>query len=66
MKKHIIGLLLFLLLTIPALADSPLTSTPFYKAYSDEKIVQKAAEEGLNKKVLKFLVNEKKDQRKNL
>ena len=61
MKKRLICLLTMCLLTFPLLADSPLTSTPFYKAYADEKIVQKAEENGLHKKVLKFLVNEKKD-----
>ena len=42
-------------------ADSPLTSTPFYKACMDVGIVAYAKSEGLQTKVLKFLCKKKAD-----
>lgn len=41
------------------LADSPLTSTPFWMAYEDIKEVKYAKENGLDKKVLKALTGKK-------
>ena len=41
------------------LADSPLTSTPFWMAYEDVKEVKYAKENGLDKKVLKQLTGKK-------
>ena len=46
-----------LLTTSQALADSPLTSTPFGKAYQDVEIVQHAIEDGLDIKTIKALGN---------
>ncbi|MEX1002728.1 MAG: hypothetical protein WDZ35_11490 [Crocinitomicaceae bacterium] len=56
-------LLLFLSITLVfgSFADSPLTSTPFYKAYLDKKIVKRAKENGLDKKVIKYLGKSKHD-----
>jgi len=58
MKKLVIILLLFI--TFNAIADSPLTSTPFHTAYSSVKEVQYALDNGLDKKMLKFLGSSKK------
>ncbi|NET28353.1 hypothetical protein [Okeania sp. SIO1I7] len=44
-----------LLTTSQALADSPLTSTPFSKAYQDVEIVQHAIEDGFDIKTIKAL-----------
>lgn len=41
------------------LADSPLTSTPFWQAYENDKEVKYAKENGLNEKVLKYLTSKK-------
>lgn len=41
------------------LADSPLTSTPFWQAYEDVKDVSYAKENGLDNKVLKMLTGDK-------
>jgi hypothetical protein len=43
LKKHIVLALAFIGLAIPAMADSPLTSTSFADAYQNEPMVQKAA-----------------------
>jgi hypothetical protein len=53
---------LFVLLTaINVFADSPLTSTPFWQAYENDKVVKYAKEKGLNEKVLKQLTGKKLD-----
>ena len=49
-KKHILITILGLLLLAPLgsiCADSPITSTPFYEAYTDIAIVQKAKIQGV-------------------
>lgn len=46
-----------LLTTSQALADSPLTSTPFGKAYEDVEIVQYAMENGFDRKTMEALSN---------
>lgn len=48
------------------LADSPLTSTHFAKAYENDKMVISAKADGMNNKVLKFLGKEKKPAVKKL
>ncbi|HEY9596441.1 MAG TPA: hypothetical protein V6D33_02085 [Cyanophyceae cyanobacterium] len=45
-----------------ALADSPLTSTDFATAYQDVNVVQQAAKNGLNERVLKALSDPKVPQ----
>ncbi|MBD3638756.1 MAG: hypothetical protein HUJ25_15490 [Crocinitomicaceae bacterium] len=54
--------ILFLFFVFNALissADSPLTDTPFWLAYEDDKNVSYARENGLDKKVLKLLTGKK-------
>lgn len=58
-KLNTIFIFLFVLLSNNALADSPLTSTPFWMAYEDVKEVAYAKENGLDKKVLKQLLGKK-------
>lgn len=55
--RHI-AILLFVLPSFMGKADSPLTSTPFWQAYEDVKQVQYAKENGLDKKVLKWLTSD--------
>ena len=55
MKKSLYLLLLTFGLTLSALADSPLTSTEFFRAYLDVKEVKYATENPLDKKLLDFL-----------
>ena len=52
----IIGLLF---LSNTSLADSPLTSTPFWQAYEEEKEIEYTQKNGLDKKVLKMLTGTK-------
>ena len=61
--KKIVGLLVFVLAcSAVAFADSPLTSTEFSKAYSDEKIVIAASQTSgvLTKELMEYLVDSKK------
>ncbi len=61
--KNILILIFIFLLSFESKADSPLTSTEFYVAYEDHKMVQYAA--GLNGiidgKLMKFLANPAED-----
>ena len=64
MKLHsLLGALLLMCMLAPRQAlkaDSPLTSTPFYKAYTDLKMVAYAKESGIvDKKIAKFLSKSK-------
>ena len=59
MKKTISLLLLSLCLATGAQADSPLTSTEFFRAYLDVKEVKYASENTLDDKLLKFLASAK-------
>ncbi len=58
---HIVVLFLLIGFSAPALqADSPLTSTPFHRAYMDLKVVSYAKEQGVvDKKIAKFLMKDK-------
>jgi len=56
--KPILFILAFLFIGI-SWADSPLTSTPFWKAYKTNKYVSYAAENGYDKKVGKYLLSKK-------
>ncbi|OFX61609.1 MAG: hypothetical protein A2046_09915 [Bacteroidetes bacterium GWA2_30_7] len=56
MKKLILTVA-FLAINILTFADSPLTSTPFYKAYENIEAVKHALEKGLDKTTLDFLCN---------
>ncbi|MCB9223071.1 MAG: hypothetical protein H6582_02745 [Crocinitomicaceae bacterium] len=58
MKRWIFSLLV-LFLANNVFADSPLTSTPFWQAYENDKEVMYAKENGLNDKVLKSLLSKK-------
>lgn len=63
MKLKFYLLLLTGMLCLPkAFADSPLTSTPFYEAYQEEKIVQLAVNAAgvITPKLMKYLSNPKK------
>lgn len=57
--KKILSLLITLCFINNAFADSPLTSTDFYQAYLDEKIVQEAlnSKSKLTENLLHYLVN---------
>jgi hypothetical protein len=59
MKLKQILLIVIVFFTVSSYADSPLTSTPFYKAYSEVKEVKYALEKGLDNKMLKFLGSNK-------
>ena len=61
MKKLYFSFILFVLSIIPVLADSPLTSTDFYRAYLDVPIVKKTAENPnkLTKEMMEYLYNDK-------
>ncbi|MCE3295189.1 MAG: hypothetical protein K0R65_903 [Crocinitomicaceae bacterium] len=60
--KKILGFLLFAFcLATNALADSPLTSTEFFRAYLEVKEVKYASENSLDKKLLDFLGSAKAD-----
>jgi hypothetical protein len=63
MKKLILSLSCMLFLIQGGLkADSPITSTPFYKAYEKNKMVKYAASKGvIDKKIAKFLLSDKKN-----
>lgn len=56
MKRTII-LSVLLIINFLTFADSPLTSTPFYKAYENSSAVKHAIESGLDKITLQFLGN---------
>ena len=60
--KKLIPLFLFLIgLQFQVFADSPITSTDFWKAYDSEKIVKYASQrKGLNKKIAKYLMKKNK------
>ena len=57
MKKLILIFSLLILSIVPGFADSPLTSTDFYRAYLDVPIVKKAAENPnkLTKEMMEYL-----------
>lgn len=59
--KTLILSLMFLCISLFALADSPLTSTSFYSAYQDLKQVEYAIENGMDKKIVKVLGSKKTD-----
>ena len=55
MKSIFILAISFFFINLSVLADSPLTSTPFYTAYNHIEAVKYAEKNGLDKKTLKFL-----------
>jgi hypothetical protein len=59
--KNLLFSLCFLLAANTTFADSPLTSTPFYKSYLDIAIIKKAAKSNgiITEKQLQFLANSK-------
>jgi hypothetical protein len=59
MKRLILFLTICFTCIAPALADSPITSTPIYTAYTDIPLVAKAAKENavLDDEMLAFLAN---------
>jgi hypothetical protein len=59
--KYLLISLCFLLLTNTAFADSPLTSTPFYKGYLDVAVIKEASKSNgkITEKQLQFLTNSK-------
>ena len=61
MKKLILFFPLLILSIVPGFADSPLTSTDFYRAYLDVPIVKKAAENPnkLTKEMMEYLYDDK-------
>ena len=56
--KYIVSSLIILFSVGISFADSPLTSTPFYKAYMDMAEVKSAKEIGFSKSHMKFLSDE--------
>ena len=61
MKKLFFSFILVILTIIPGFADSPLTSTDFYRAYLDVPIVKKAADKPnkLTKEMMEYLYDDK-------
>ena len=61
MKKFFVVLVAILAATLSSFADSPLTSTDFYKAYAGESIVQAATKCNgvVSKEVMAYLNNDK-------
>ena len=61
MKKLILIFSFLTLSIVPGFADSPLTSTDFYRAYLDVPIVKKAADNPnkLTKEIMEYLYNDK-------
>ena len=59
--KNILLILCFFLVAHTSFADSPLTSTPFYKGYLDVAIIKEAAKSNgkITEKQLQFLTNSK-------
>jgi hypothetical protein len=59
--KNLLFSLCFLLVANTCFADSPLTSTPFYKGYLDVAIIKEAAKSNgkITEKQLQFLTNSK-------
>ena len=57
--RNLILVIFTVVLSNISLADSPLTSTPFWMAYEEVKEVKYAKENGLDKKVLKRLTGKK-------
>jgi hypothetical protein len=59
--KYLLISLCFLLLADTAFADSPLTSTPFYKGYLDVAVIKEASKSNgkITQKQLQFLTNSK-------
>ena len=47
MKKKLIIVIFILAVFVPVFADSPLSSTPFYKAYSELNIIKAAKAKGI-------------------
>lgn len=61
MKKFLLLPLFLLTLPFSSFADSPITSTDFWKAYKDVKIVQYARDtKKLDKKIAKYLLKKRK------
>ena len=61
MRKFFVVLVAMLAFVLPSFADSPLTSTDFYKAYAGESIVQAATKCNgkISKDVMAYLANDK-------
>lgn len=61
MKKFFVAIVAILAIALPSFADSPLTSTDFYKAYANESIVQAAAKCNgkISKEVMAYLASDK-------
>lgn len=58
MKKRFLCLIFFIfILSLPALADSPLTSTEFYKVYLDIEQVKSAKGAELNENIFTFITD---------
>ena len=56
MKKKLIIVIFILAVFVPVFADSPLSSTPFYKAYSELNIIKAAKAKGiLNVEMAEYL-----------
>lgn len=61
MKKFFVILVALIATALPSFADSPLTSTEFYKAYASENIVQLAMKSNgkITKDVMAYLASDK-------
>lgn len=61
MKKIFVVIVAILAMALPSFADSPLTSTDFYKVYANESIVQAACKcKGtISKEVMAYLASDK-------
>lgn len=59
MKKLILSLLLLVVATVPAMADSPLTSTVWWKHYAKNKVIVEASESGCTERVMNLICDEK-------
>lgn len=61
MKKFFVAIVAILTVALPSFADSPLTSTDFYKAYANESIVQAATKCNgkISKEVMAYLSSDK-------
>ncbi len=59
MKKQILSILLFVAMFVPAMADSPLTSTVWWKHYAKNKVIVEASESGCTEKVMDLICGEK-------
>lgn len=59
MKRYIFSILLFIATVVPAMADSPLTSTVWWRHYSKNPVVREASESGCTEKVMKLICSDK-------